>query len=421
MRILFLSHRIPYPPDKGEKIRAFHQLRALSARHEVDVFTLADDPRDLVHREALVRYCHELSVARVYPKLARARSLPYLLTSTPLTIPYFSSRALRSAVHQALSARKYDRIFVYCSAMAQYVPWERRSADDGVRNAAGHTPVIIDLVDVDSNKWAQYAEATSFPFSTVYRNEARHLRRYERTMSERSDCVIVSTEREASLIRAIAPQARVHVVPVGVSLPVHPAGGRDLPDGPPTIVFTGDMGYFPNQEGVVFFARQVLPLIRRGVPHARFLIVGRNPGRNVLELGALDHVDVTGAVPDVQPWLAQASVSVVPLMIASGIQTKILEAMAFGLPVVATPRAVQGLTADVAACVDTAESAETIASHVTRLLLDPQQARARGLEGRRRVGKDYSWETALDHLLRVVEDPGGAAEEPKPAEALASA
>jgi hypothetical protein len=185
VRVLYLCHRIPYPPNKGDKIRAFHQLRAMAARHEVDVFTLADDARDLDYRDALASHCHRLTVARVHPKLARLRSLPYLLTGVPLTVPYFYSRKLQADVLQAVSAGSYDRIFVYCSAMAQYV------------QSINSIPIVMDLVDVDSDKWTQYAAHSKLPFSAIYRREGRTLKAYERTVCEKATCVLVSTAREA--------------------------------------------------------------------------------------------------------------------------------------------------------------------------------------------------------------------------------
>jgi sugar transferase (PEP-CTERM/EpsH1 system associated) len=405
---------MPYPPDKGEKSRAFYQLRAMSARHEVDVFTLADDSRDLAHREALAAHCHRLTVARLVPALARLRSLPYLLVQTPLTIPYFYSARLRAAVRQAVSVRNYDRIFVYCSAMAQYVPWDKTGVGDGTPQSGVHIPVVMDLVDVDSDKWRQYAAATRFPFSTVYRREARNLRAYERKVGEKADCVLVATEREARLARQVAPRARVHVVPVGVDTAYFRPGSAILEAGPPSVIFTGDMSYFPNEEGAVFFARQVLPLIRRDIPDVRFLIVGRNPSRRVKELQTIDHVEVSGSVADVRPWFARASVAVVPLMIAAGIQTKILQAMASGLPVVATGRAVQGLTEGVAEIVDTGESAPELAAKVAHLLLNPELARSRGSEARSLVSANYSWDRAQQRLLQLIEDPSDGASDARP-------
>jgi polysaccharide biosynthesis protein PslH len=393
VRILFVCHRIPYPPDKGEKIRAFHQLRAIAARHEVDLFTLADDPRDLAHKETLATFCRRVIVGRVSPTAARLHSLPYLLTRTPLTVPYFRSAFLHRAVREALAREKYDRLFVYCSAMAQYVDWEART----------RVPVLLDIVDVDSNKWAQYAQTAAFPYSTVFRREARALRAYERRVCEASTCVLVSTEREAQMARQIAPAARVHVVPIGVDMALFDVPRRDVDQR--SIVFTGDMSYFPNQDAAVFFAHEVLPLVHQHIPGVKFIVVGRNPGPRVRALRTLGDVLVTGSVPDVRPWLAGASVSVVPLRIAAGIQTKILEAMAAGLPVVATSRAVQGLTASVAEMVAVGNTPGEIAGGIVHLLNKPEAARQLGLEGRRRIATDYSWDIPLNRLLQLLEHP----------------
>jgi polysaccharide biosynthesis protein PslH len=238
MRILYLCHRIPFPPNKGDKIRAFFQLRAIAERHEVDLFTLADDAGDLVHRPALLKYCHDVTVASVHPKLARLRSLPYLLTRTPLTIPYFYSAQLQREVGKALASRSYDRIFIYCSAMAQYM--------EAAGAAGGSIPTVLDLVDVDSDKWMQYARFARFPKSAVYRREGQALRNYEKKVSEKATCVLVSTEREAQLMREISTAANVHVVPNGVDVDYFSPALTPPTAKTPTVIFTGDMSYFPN-------------------------------------------------------------------------------------------------------------------------------------------------------------------------------
>jgi sugar transferase (PEP-CTERM/EpsH1 system associated) len=393
VRVLYLCHRIPYPPNKGDKIRAFYHLQAIASRHEVDLFTLADDASDLVHRPALMGYCRRITVAQLNPRLAQLRALPFLLTQTPLTLPYFYSTQLNREIREAMANRSYDRIFVYCSAMAQYV------------GRASEIPVMTDLVDVDSDKWTQYAGFSSFPFSAVYRREGRALREYERKVCERSSCVLVTTEREAQLLRQISDAARVHVIPNGVDTDYFQPLAVSSPDAtPPSVVFTGDMSYFPNAEAVSYFARAVLPLVRQRVPGVRFVIVGRNPSRIVRQLQTMEGVKVTGFVPDVRTHLANAQVSVAPFSIAAGIQNKILEAMASGLPVVTTTRVARSLSAGAAQAVDVGDTPEEFAAHVVRLLEDPEFARRKGMEGRRRVATDYSWERTRNSLLDALED-----------------
>jgi sugar transferase (PEP-CTERM/EpsH1 system associated) len=395
VRVLYLCHRIPYPPNKGDKIRAFHQLRAMAARHEVDLFTLVDDGGDMAHREQLAQYCHQLTVARVHPKLARLRALKFLPTQKPLTLPYFYSSELHTQVQRALIERSYDRIFVYCSAMAQYV------------GSVGQIPLMTDLVDVDSDKWTQYASFTRFPFSEIYRREGRYLREYERRVCAQSSCVVVTTHREAKLVREIAPAAHVQVVPNGVDTEYFDSAVVAPDRTVPSVVFTGDMSYFPNQEAVIYFAGKVLPLIRRSIPETRFLIVGRNPSRNVTQLQRVPGVEVTGFVPDVRTYLAKAHVAVAPFNIAAGIQNKILEAMAYGLPVVATSRTAQGLSPSLADMVETGDTAEEMASEVVLLLRDVDLARRRGIDGRQRVAREYRWAHCLDRLLELLENPTG--------------
>lgn len=335
-----------------------------------------------------------VTVARLVPFLARLRALPALLTRAPLTIPYFYSAELAGAVRRALQQNVYDRVFVSCSAMAQYA------------EVIKDIPVLMDLVDVDSDKWTQYAGFARFPFSAIYRREGRCLREYERKVCERASCVLVTTEREARLVREISASAEVRVVPNGVDTAFFDPAAVPRVTGRPTVTFTGDMSYFPNQEAVEFFARNVLPIIRSSVPDVRFLIVGRKPSPNVLRLREIEGVEVTGFVPDVRTYLAQTHVAVAPFSIAAGIQNKILEAMAFCLPVVATSRTSGGLSTRAAEVVETADTAEGLAAKVVLLLTNPQLAREKGLEGRRRVEAGYSWDTCLEQLMQIVERPG---------------
>jgi len=394
VKILDLCHRIPYPPEKGDKIRAFHQIRALAERHEIDLFTLADDPADLERGEPLRQYCRDVTVVKLNARWARIRALPYLLTSTALTIPYFGSAELQRRVDKALAQRSYDRIFVYCSAMAQYV------------ESVDKIPMVVDLVDVDSNKWTQYATFTKFPFSAVYRREGATLAAFERRVCERSAGVVVTTDREARLLRDISPGARVHVIPNGVDTEFfRPAAGA--PQAGNTIGFTGDMAYFPNQEAVIHFARNVLPLIRESVPDAGFLIVGRSPSPEVQALSGIPGVEVTGFVPDVRTHLVRMRVSVAPFSIAAGIQNKILEAMSYELPVVATSRASQGLTAAAAVGVEIADTPQELAAAIVRLLRNPEIAREKGRQSRRIVAGEYSWPQSLGQLVQLLENPTG--------------
>jgi sugar transferase (PEP-CTERM/EpsH1 system associated) len=278
--------------------------------------------------------------------------------------------------------------------MAQYVEPEH-----------SHIPAVLDFVDVDSDKWTQYARHAGFPLSAVYAREGKQLQRYEAQLCNRFNSLIVTTEREAKVLGRISDNAPVHVIPNGVDLDYfRPTGDpADSDSSRPTVIFTGDMSYFPNEQAVAFFANMVLPVIRRSVREARFVIVGRAPTARVLRLLKIDNVEVTGTVPDIRPYLANAQVSVAPFGIAAGIQNKILEAMACGVPVVGTSIATRSLYPDVADMVDTADTAEELGARVVRLLKDPGAARRRGLAGRERVAAHYSWERSKRQLLEILE------------------
>jgi sugar transferase (PEP-CTERM/EpsH1 system associated) len=319
------------------------------------------------------------------------RSLPYLLSGTPLTAPYFHSPKLDSEVRKALAERSYDRIFVYCSAMAKYVHYVES------------IPIVLDLVDVDSDKWAQYARFSALPWSAIYLRESRCLRRYERKACARSWRVVVTTEREAALARQLATHERVYVIANGVDAQYFAPAASPQDAAAPNVTFVGDMSYFPNQVAVEFFAREVFPIVRKSVPAARFLIVGRNPGKKVRQLAEPGAIEVTGSVPDVRPYLARTHVSVAPFSIAVGIQNKVLESMASGVPVVATSRAVQGLAPELAGAVEIADEPPAMAAAVVSLLSDPEAARKKGLEGRARVTAAHDWAQWLERLVSLIE------------------
>jgi sugar transferase (PEP-CTERM/EpsH1 system associated) len=391
MRVLFLSQRVPYPPTKGDKLRAYHHLKAIASKHDVHLFTLADDPEDLAHERVLRSVCTEVTISRINPRLARLLSLRVLGSGKPLTIPYFYSANLAAKVTAALQTGSYDRVFVYCSSMAQYV-------------AGAQVPVLLDLVDVDSDKWQQYADHSGFPLSTIYRREAACLRDYERQICQRMSRVIVTTEREAKLVHHICDRHRVEVIHNGVDADYFQICDRQ-PTPQRSIVFTGDMSYFPNQQAVAWFTYNVMPLIRRSLPGVRFTIVGRNPDKAVQQLATVPGIEVTGFVPDVRPYLKRAQVSIAPMFIAAGVQNKILEAMACEIPVVAMPLALQGLSAGTAALVESANTAEQFADKCLSFLLNDELTRLRGFASRRQVIADYSWNRSAERLLEHLEAP----------------
>ncbi len=391
--LLFLAHRIPYPPNKGDKIRSFHLLEYLSRRYRIFLGTFVDDPADGAHIEKLDRWCAGRCVRRLRPLQARLRSLAGLATGEALTLPYYRDRRLARWARQVTEAEGVAHVLVYSSAMAQYAP------------KGAERTLVVDLVDVDSDKWRQYAETHRGPMRWIYGREARRLLDFERAAAASASAALLVSEEEAALFRRLAPEVaeKVHALGNGVDLAYFDPGA-DLPspyegEGP-HLVFTGAMDYWPNVDAVVWFAEKVLPTLRQRRPGLIFHIVGSRPAERVRALARAGGVHVTGTVPDIRPWIRHADVAVAPMRIARGIQNKVLEAMAMARPVVVSPMGAEGIEAADGREWRVAESADAFAGAVDELLAHPDRAAAMGRAARARVEADYGWEARLPLLDR---------------------
>lgn len=394
MNILFLAHRIPYPPDKGEKIRAYQELRFLAARHTVDLFAFADQIEQETGRPALGQFCREMYFEELPRKAALARAALNLLTGNSFTTGYYHSATMGNAVNEALARKHYDAVFVYCSAMAPYVLDSSR------------VPICVDFVDSDASKWAQYARYTAFPMRWVYGREARKLGRYEQKVARTARLSLVSTPLE---IEAIDPDGHLGVRSLenGVSL-VAPRTGElpaEIAALGTYVVFVGQMDYLPNVDAACHFAKQILPRIRRTHAELRFVIVGRNPSSPVRRLAALPGVVVTGTVPDVQLFLRGAAAAVAPFRICQGVQNKILEALAMGLPVVATPRPARAVGASSDELLFVAQEPEEFARAVVTVIESPHLRQ--NLGGREFISRRFDWGRNLEPLERWLQEVAG--------------
>ena len=403
--ILFLCHRVPFPPDRGDKIRSCHMLKRLAQIAPVHVGCFADDQRDM-------RFAADLAqVAASQCVLPRDRSklvagLTGLAKRQSMLVSLFDHPGLHRWVRQTLNERPIRAVFAYSAQMAHFVP----PLAPGVR-------FMMDFVDFDSAKYAAYGQQGSGPMAWINRREGRLLFDFERRVAARADLSSFVSEAEAALFRAASglDARRVVAVGNGVALdyfdPAAPIDPIDLVQGrqDPLLVFTGQMDYRPNVEAVDSFARDVLPHIRAVHPDARFAIVGRNPAASVQALADLPGVIVTGGVPDVRGWLAAAHVVVAPLRIARGIQNKVLEAMAMARPVVSSPQAAEGIDArdgdHLLVAADPAQEAERILA----LLADPARAQALGLAARARMEQRYRWSATLSDLPDMLLGPAPAA------------
>ena len=397
--LLFLAHRLPYPPNKGDKVRSFHFLKHLAGRYRVFLGTFIDDPSDWNYVEALKPLCADIHVEAIVPWAKRLRSVTALLGGEALSLAYFRSRKLGRWVVETARRERFALAFAYSSPMAQYV-----LGLPGVR-------CFVDFVDMDSAKWGDYALRRKWPAAALYEREARRLLAYEREVAAGAEASIFVTDEEARRFRNETPERAEQVVAIrnGVdSEYFSPLRKFESPFAPgeSPVVFTGAMDYWPNVDSVAWFTREVLPTLRRHDPSIRFYIVGMNPEPAVRALESADAVTVTGRVDDVRPYLQHARVVVAPLRVARGIQNKVLEAMAMAKAVVVTAASADALTAQRGVELEVATDARGFASKVITLM-DAERASAMGRMARLRILEDYAWQASLG-LLEELLRPGRA-------------
>lgn len=366
MRILFLTHRLPYTPNRGDRTRAFYLLREMSRFADVSLFSLVHDDEEMSHRQT-VPFTRDVTCLRVrrLPNLLRgAFRLP---TARPLTHSLLDAAGARATLETLSSDRRPDLIVAFCSSMARFA----------VEPPLDRYPFVLDMVDVDSVKWRHLAEVTRSPLRWIYLREARTLSAFEALAASRAQTTLVVNERERGALARIAPSAEVRVLPVGIDVEAfQPA---DPPATSHEVIFCGVMDYVPNTRGVAWFAGQVWPRVRSAIPDARFTIVGSAPTREVRNLAKHDpSIAVVANVPKVQPYLWKAAVSVAPLHLAQGLQTKVLEALAAGLPVVVTPAVLKGLpVAAQQGCLAAEDAASFADGVITMLSMSPAERRRR--------------------------------------------
>ncbi|TCP98057.1 glycosyl transferase family 1 [Sphingomonas sp. PP-F2F-A104-K0414] len=420
MSLLFLAHRVPFPPDRGDKIRSFHILQYLARRTPVHLVAFADDEADF---DPPAAFTDLLASCKILPrkKSQKRAAIEALATGKPVSLTAFASAAMQAAVDRVLP--EVTSTYCFSGQMAQYLP-------------VGGPPVVMDFVDVDSAKFAGFADDARGPMRWMMLREARLLGAFEHNVAARASASLFVSEAEARVFREGGATGQILAVENGIdsetfdpdgsyrSLSRHPGEGRgpvgkvavtafrlSLSPSPnwapasagegngvggqaPLIVFTGQMDYRPNIDAVTWFARDILPLIRKR-HSAHFAIVGRAPTAAVKALAG-DHVTVTGAVDDVRGWLAAAAVCVAPLKLARGIQNKVLEAMAMARPVVASTAAAEGI--DHADTIRVADTAQDFADRIAALIETPGTAAALGQAARAQVIRRYGWDARLAPL-----------------------
>jgi sugar transferase (PEP-CTERM/EpsH1 system associated) len=389
MRVLYLTHRLPYAPNRGDRVRAFHTLKALAGRAKVELLSLVHD-RAEASQVGVLRDLATVTVALVPKWRNRVRAAAALPTTRPLTEVLLDAPALAASVRDIVERGRPDVVLAYCSSMARVacLPLLR------------DIPLVLDLVDVDSQKWQDLAGRSSGPMRWIYRREARCLGAFEASVATSARATLVVNEREAAVARRLAPQANVQVVENGIDIPFFraPADQRRTA----RVVFCGVMNYQPNEEGAVWLARNVWPLVTRRRPGTMLSLVGSNPTGRIRAACASDSsIEITGTVEDVRPFLWRATVAVAPLWVARGIQNKVLEAIAAGLPSVVTPAVADGLPAAALPACCVADTAERFADAIVEFLDRSETERQALTAPARLAGLD--WHSTLAPLLDLVE------------------
>ncbi len=392
-RILFLTPRLPYPPDKGEKIRTYHQLRHLASWHDVYCACFVDRPEDWQHVETVRRMCRDL-IAIPWRKASAALGASFgALCGGSLTESAFRSRRMSAELARWShgSGSPFDAVVAFSSTMARHalaVPAARR---------------VLDLCDADSEKWFEYARMSRPPTSWLYETEGRRLQRSEQRLLDAFDATIVITERErAALCRRDPRNDRPSLLTITNGVRLLDDNDRRPWECGLVVGFIGSMNYPPNADGACWFAETVWPTIAHCMPQARLLIVGRNPTRRVQSLARLPGVVVTGEVADAQQFLLQCRVIVAPLRMSRGLPNKILEAMAGGRPVVATPTAVEALPVRCPTNILIADEPRGMARCVLGLLDSDALCRRIGEAGYRFAAINYCWPDVLQRYERAV-------------------
>jgi len=334
--LLFLVHRIPYPPNKGDKIRSYNLLKFLAANYEVHLATFIDDPFDWKYVDAVNELCKSTLIRPQNKKLSTLKSLSGFITGKALSLTYYSDSKIEKWCQDIINTEHISKVVVFSSPMAQFSECLPDNIDQ-----------IIDFVDVDSDKWRQYSQSKSWPMNQVYRREANKLREYECHIAKLFKKSFFVSSSESDLSKSFCPEAanKISFFDNGVDYEYFSCdeNSKNPYETANAIVFTGAMDYWANADAVIWFAEKVFPLIRKEISDAVFYIVGSNPANKVKALSNNSGVIVTGRVDDIRRYVQYASVCVAPMRIARGVQNKVIEALSLARPVVATGQAMEGL------------------------------------------------------------------------------
>ncbi|MAE47234.1 MAG: sugar transferase [Planctomycetes bacterium] len=381
MKILFLAQRVPFPPNRGDKITTWRLVERLARKHEVTIVAFAHDKADMQGAAALKAKGFETIAVPLDVRQQKIRALPKIFAQTPMTLAVFGSKQMQCEVDRHM--QEVDAAYAYSSSMGAFLLQQDK-------------PWVMHFAELDSDKWLQYADRHRWPLSAIYKREWRLLEKFEAKVADATTQNVFCTPLEEQIFQDRIPGRNSMVLRNGVDL--QHFSPRPSEAQPEHMVFTGVMDYYPNIDGCKHFVREVLPRVRSEFPNARLSIVGSRPTKEVLRLGKADGIEVTGFVDSTADWMAQATIGVAPLRVARGIQNKVLEAMAMGLPVVGTTSATQGVGAVHGRHYLVADRAEE-QGHAIRGLLRDQAVRERvGQAARNFVEQNHDWESVFAPL-----------------------
>lgn len=401
MRILYLCHRTPFPPNKGERIRTFHQIEYLRRLgHQLVVAAPVTDATDQRNLKALADgYCEQVLEA---PAPGRLALLLALLKTEALSVSHFYSKALQHNIDRYLQQQAVDAIVCTSSSMAAYVFRSTAKVLQGPHRPA----LVMDFMDLDSDKWRQYAALKSFPMSLIYQREARLIARLEQRIHEHFDaCLFISRAEVELFLRSNPDLGKLRVIANGIDTDAFKPAAGPKPEAGPLLLFTGVMDYLPNEDAMLWLVEGAWERIKQAHPGARLCIAGMNPSPRIQALQRYPGVEVTGFVEDIQPYYDQAHVFVAPFRLARGVQNKVLQAFACGLPTITTAMGCEGIDCEPGEQVLVADTLDDLIRHLQWVVDHPQQAQRLGHNATLLIREHFSWDSKLKDFEPLLHRP----------------
>jgi sugar transferase (PEP-CTERM/EpsH1 system associated) len=398
MKILFISHRVPFPPNKGEKIRTFHQLKHLrELGHHIHLFSPYGDKTELAHfNELRETWCTSVEASPLKPKAMRL--LMGLVKGQPMSVANFYDKTLQQKFDQFLFGNSVDAIICSASSVAEYI---FKSTD--LPTLDKKPLLIMDFMDVDSDKWGQYQQSSSFPMSMVYAREQRLLAKYEKKIVKKFDASYLIAQAEVTLFNQNVMQSdKVHVMGNGLDTSTFYPPKVKPPNAAPVFLFTGVMDYKPNEDAVIWFVNTCWSSIITQHPSARFVIAGMNPSADITQLANDKSIEVTGFVDDILPYYHQADIFVAPFRLARGVQNKVLQAFACALPVISTPMGAEGILCQADQDILIASTPVEFITQANQLIAQPKLAESIGQSALQIIKQHYSWQGQLQPLVNLL-------------------